>query len=287
MDPLLPFVRNTISIPVNDDTAYMADLVRTRVGNVMAVLAYGSTLRGAATTETLIDYYVIVDHTRDLPGNRLVSFAGGVVPPNVYYIEGSRAGRTVRAKYAVVSIDVLRIRVQTSTTNPYFWVRFAQPMALAYVRDEAARQSVIDCIICAIRTAYGFGLALSSNTTGPHVWTALFAKTYGSELRPERTGRNMSIVEMNMDYYRRVSTFLTNVQPVKVWWPAVQLKGKLLTVLRLAKAVYTFSGGADYVAWKIERHTGERLTLTDWQKRHPLLAGILILPRLLRKGMVK
>ena len=57
--------------------------------------------------------------------------------------------------------------------------------------------------------------------------------------------------------------------------------------LRLAKASLTFAGGADYIAWKINRHAGTDIQLKPWQRRHPLLAGLSLLPRLLKSGAVR
>jgi hypothetical protein len=71
------------------------------------------------------------------------------------------------------------------------------------------------------------------------------------------------------------------------WWRRTQRKGKLLSVLRLAKASATYAGGAEYIAWKINRHAGTSIELKPWQKRHPLLAAISLLPRLLRSGAIR
>ena len=53
------------------------------------------------------------------------------------------------------------------------------------------------------------------------------------------------------------------------------------------KAAFTFEGGADYAAFKIERHTGRKIEVTPWQRRHPLLAGLLMLPKLLRSRALR
>ena len=45
-------------------------------------------------------------------------------------------------------------------------------------------------------------------------------------------------------------------------------KAKLLSVLRLAKASATYAGGAEYIAWKINRHAGTEIELKPWQRRH-------------------
>jgi hypothetical protein len=65
------------------------------------------------------------------------------------------------------------------------------------------------------------------------------------------------------------------------------MEGKFLSVVRLAKASATFAGGPDYIAWKINRHAGTDIRLKPWQQRHPLLAAISLLPRLLKSGAVR
>ena len=47
------------------------------------------------------------------------------------------------------------------------------------------------------------------------------------------------------------------------------------------------AGGADYIAWKINRHAGTDIQLKPWQRRWPLLAAISLLPQLLRSGAVR
>ena len=70
-------------------------------------------------------------------------------------------------------------------------------------------------------------------------------------------------------------------------WARRRLEGKALSVLRLAKASATYAGGAEYIAWKINRHAGTDIELKPWQRRHPLLAAISLLPRLLKSGAIR
>ncbi len=51
---------------------------------------------------------------------------------------------------------------------------------------------------------------------------------------------------------------MANVTPIKANWPYRRFTGKLWSVARLLKAAFTFTGGADYIAWKIERHSGQK-----------------------------
>ena len=70
-------------------------------------------------------------------------------------------------------------------------------------------------------------------------------------------------------------------------WKRFRFRGKRAQIMRLAKASFTFAGGADYIAWKINRHAGTDIELKAWQRRWPLLAAISLLPRLLRTGAVR
>jgi hypothetical protein len=57
--------------------------------------------------------------------------------------------------------------------------------------------------------------------------------------------------------------------------------------MRLAKASFTFTGGIDYLAWKINRHAGTEIVIKPWQRRWPLLGAITLLPLLLRRGAIR
>ena len=51
-------------------------------------------------------------------------------------------------------------------------------------------------------------------------------------------------------------------------------QGKLLSVLRLLKASFTFDGGLSYLTWKIERQSGVRVEVTPFMRRFPRLGGL-------------
>src|SRR5690606_11900103 len=108
------------------DVLAIAAAVRTTVGEAAcAVLAYGSCLRGVSTEDSLVDLYVLVDDYGRLAGGPILRLMNRLIPPNVYYAECRAGARTVRAKYAVVSLDQFERRVAPTTANPYFWARFA------------------------------------------------------------------------------------------------------------------------------------------------------------------
>lgn len=270
------------------DVLAMAEVVRASHADVEAVLAYGSCLRGVDVGETLIDYYVLTSNLGCVSPSALAQLGCRMLPPNVYYREAEVGGRILRAKYAVLPIGAFTAWAQPATSNPYFWARFAQPAAIAFVRDEQAAARVSAAIASAIFTCYGNAKALSPGATDAlAIWAAGFRATYATELRSERENRADQIVSAYSDYYREAARLLEPAQPIAANWAARRLVGKLLSVLRLVKASFTFQGGADYLAWKIERHSGVSIELTDWQRRHPVLAGPWLLLKLRRNGAVK
>lgn len=50
---------------------------------------------------------------------------------------------------------------------------------------------------------------------------------------------------------------LSQRRGARMAWRLRRLQGKLLSLLRLLKATFTFRDAIDYAAWKIGRHTGE------------------------------
>ena len=125
------------------------------------------------------------------------------------------------------------------------------------------------------------------------VWRTGFARTYRCELRAERSDRSGSIVDADPARYRAFSDAIGAAYPdisaddAARRWKHLQRRGKWLSVLRLAKASLTFSGGIDYLAWKINRHAGTDIVIKPWQRRWPLLAAAVLVPRLFLRGAVK
>jgi hypothetical protein len=67
-------------------------------------------------------------------------------------------------------------------------------------------------------------------------------------------------------------------------WTVRAWQGKMLSVLRLLKGIFTFRGGIDYILWKIERHSGIRVEASPRLKQYPLLAACVILWKLYCRG---
>ncbi|HMR32510.1 MAG TPA: hypothetical protein PKA13_15635 [Geminicoccaceae bacterium] len=263
----------------------LAEAARAEVGgSTVAVLFYGSALREGSVEGKLVDLYAVTDGYEGLRAAWPLRLLVRLVPPNVYYLETASGGGIVRAKYAVVALDHLRRLVGRETDNPYFWARFAQPTAIAWAGDEAVRTVLVDIFAQASDTLLA---AAGPAATSRDRWIGAFSRTYRTELRAEPPSRSVAIYDVAPARYDRIAAALAD-RPLlpggEAAWTRRRILGKLLSVLRLVKAASTFTGGPDYLAWKIERHSGVKVELTPWQRRHPILAAPGMFWRLYRRG---
>jgi len=286
MSDLRDLVAEELSLPVNPRVSAVAEAIASRHGAASrAVLFYGSCLREQQLDGLMLDFYLIVSDYRAAYRKRWLAAANRLIPPNVFYFEHDG----LAAKYAVLSeADFARLN-GPETRNVSVWARFAQPSRMVWAADDQARRSTVDAVSRAAPTL----LAAAGATEGDDpldLWRRAFALTYSAELRAERKGRATSVVDLDPDRYRRFTgPALEQAKSLKAGggWARRRAEGKLLSVVRLAKASATFAGGADYIAWKINRHAGTNIALRPWQRRWPLLAAISLLPRLLRSGAVR
>ena len=264
----------------------MAEHVRAGHPGALAVLAYGSSLRGETLNDTLIDFYVLTADFHGVSANRLSRLGCRMAPPNVYYAEQAADGQMLRAKYAVLPLPLFCKRMSRETDNPYFWARFAQGPALVWTESATARATVIAALATATTTMFANALSVKG-ANELATWEAGFRETYRTELRSEGPERARELVNANSRFFEQAGAMLAREVPVSSHWPSRRAKGKLLSVARLVKAAFKFQGGADNAAWKIARHSGVIIEVTDWQRRHPILGGLMLLPKLLRKGALR
>lgn len=288
--------------------AFAAELAGIGGGAVQSVLFYGSALRTGAL-DGVLDFYVLMDRLEAWPQPRLTALAGTVLPPNVEYREATIEGVPLRAKVAILRADHFRDLAAGRSLDTSVWARFAQPAALVWKRDMAARAFAVESVAEAVATA-GLWAARLGPEAGPPAafWNALFRETYAAELRVEPKGRERAILDAAGPRWSgllplawkaagiafdggegELRPHLTEAERVRGRraWRIRKRLGKPLTVLRLAKAVFTFQGAADYAAWKIARHTGVKIDVTPWKRRHPILAAPGVAWTLWKAGVLK
>jgi len=286
MSDLRALVAEELSLPVDRRVKAVAKAIAAKHAPASrAVLFYGSCLREKELEGRMLDFYLIVSDYRAAYGKSWLAAANRLIPPNVFYFELDG----LAAKYAVLSdADFHRLN-GPETSSVSVWARFAQPSRLVWSKNAAARKRAIDAVSRAAPTLLA-AAGIPPGADPLDTWRWAFALTYSAELRAERKGRAASVVDLDPERYRRFGAAAVSAAKrvkVRTGWTWRRIEGKGLSLLRLAKASLTFAGGADYIAWKINRHAGTSIALTPWQRRHPLLAGISLLPRLLRSGAVR
>jgi hypothetical protein len=285
---------------------------------LIATLFYGSCLRPmddtdaalvgpGASDEQLMDFYAIVDDLRRASKGAVAALGNRLLPPNVFYLEVPYDGGRVRCKYAIVTLAQFRRFVRADTLQNYFWGRFCQPTAVPFARRAGTRDALVDALADAvIATVTATAPLFATPFDARALWVRAFAESYGAELRPESAARPAQVHDAHAARYAALTpaalaaagftavaeadgrfapvTDARGQRRARRAWGRRRWLGKTLNVLRLMKAVFTFEGGADYVAWKIQRHSGVRIDMSDWQRRHPLLASPVLAVRYWRKG---
>jgi hypothetical protein len=280
------------------EAAEMAALLRKDWGpGVAAVLFHGSCLRDRVVEDRILDLYLLVDSYAAVHSSLLARVTNAILPPNVYHARKVVAGRTLHAKCSVVSLSAFERRTARSTFEPYFWARFAQRCALLWARDERVRQRVGTALAAAAVVLVQETRPLFRHRPAARdLWVEAFRRTYGSELRSESETRAAELYAADSCRYDRIATIVTSGvgapaagqrRRARLRWQMRRIAGKPLTALRLLKAAFTFEGGADYLVWKIGRHSAAEIKLSAWQRRHPILASPTLLWRLYRRGAVR
>ena len=300
---LRSLVAEELSQPVDPRVTVMAAAIAAKYGDSSrAVLFYGSCLREQQLAGLMLDFYLIVSDYDAAYGRGWLSRANALIPPNVFpFHHGELA-----SKYAVLSEADFERECGPNARSVSVLARFAQPARLVWSANQLAVTRAVDAVTAAAPTLLEWTLPVSGDGSIGQLWKRAFSLTFAAELRAERSDRSAKIVDADPERFERIGMavladiaerrgvgpngevpLLVRRDRMERRWRVMQWKGKALSVVRLAKASATYAGGADYIVWKINRHAGTTIELKPWQRRHPLLAAISLLPRLLRSGAIR
>jgi len=292
------------------DARRLADAIRARhAGAVSAVVFYGSCLR-AGGSDGVHDFYAVVDDYRAAYASRGLAVANALLPPNVFYLEQPAGDRALRAKVAIVSREDLARGCAGRSRRVGLWARFAQPIAAAWTRDDAAREMLLaacgEAVLTAVRAGLSLGGAGWQAIEPGAFWRRVFRATYASELRPERGRVGDALQAAHPERYaaaldaaldaldadgaieREAAAAGTRVRLSRLQrvmpHPVV---AKALAAVALAKSGLTFGDWLPYALWKVERHSGVHLEASPRQRRHPWLFAWPLVLRALRSGALR
>jgi len=298
--------------------ALLAQLHARLHGAVCGTLLYGSCLRSGDIYDGLLDLYLLCDSYRAAYHRPLLAAANWLLPPNVFYaeqrpVDATVDGKTLRCKVTVISLRDFQRGCSPARFESYIWGRFAQPTRILYARDEQVRAQLEAALSGAARTLLQKAVpALPPHGSLASLWEQALALSYATELRTERSGRAQELVQSAWDFYAALTGQLAGqlgfplelVQREGEWhyhsamvnlkrhtatlsWALRRGQGKLLSILRLVKALFTFDGGLDYIAWKLERHSGVEIRIPDKVRRAPLIHLWGFFWGLYRRGIFK
>ena len=309
-------VENRIFRPIPPAISFLTDELVAKYGQATeAVLFYGSCLQHGNPYDGIVDIYILVDHYRHAYDRGVAAVANYILPPNVYYHETVFQGRTIRIKYAVISMEQFQKACTMQWFHSYFWGRFCQPSVATFIVNSQVKKIIVDTVATSIltflsRTVPCICESNDEELTWEKLWHEGLQMSYSAELRPEKAERAKRILRADSTWFKAVTppalqalplqvsvdtsgiihcAFMPRILRIKcrILWVVRRIQGKCLSVMRLAKASFTFKGGVDYIVWKIERHSGVKIEVSPFLRRHPVIAMIALAWRIFSRGAAR
>ena len=281
---------------------------------VLGVLFFGSRKTSPSSDPwSAYDFFVLTESYarfyRSLAGQRalfrnpgLIASLNAWLPPNQISLKPVVEGRVVRAKCAVIDLERLLRETSRQRSDQFCAGRLFQPVALAFSRDAASAERVLDALVGAHRVTREW----LRPSLPPEFDAELFARqallvSMAGEIRPEPAGRAEALFEAQRDYHRAVVPLLLQewlrdgtlveagggrfawARPIDdVERRRVErrfARSKLRATLRWSKYLLTFEDWLEYIVRKARRHSGEPIELSERERRWPLL---FLWPRVFR-----
>lgn len=298
--------------------ALLSQLEARHHGAVCCALVYGSCLRSGDIYDGLLDLYLICDSYRAAYRRRLPALTNWLLPPNVFYAEQkpldqASGTKTLRCKVTVISLRDFQRGCSRAWFESYIWGRFSQPTSILYTRDARTRVQVEEALTAAAHTLLRNAVpALPAEGNVTQLWAQALGLSYATELRTESSDRAQELAMYSKEFYAALTRhhatqlgfpfslyehsgdlhYRSDITPVartaaKLAWALRRTQGKMLSIMRLLKALFTFEGALDYIAWKLERHSDEPIIIPDKVRRAPLIHIWAFSWGLYRRGIFK
>jgi hypothetical protein len=324
---LRDLVAAELAVAVPPPVTTMAAAIAARHPGAMGVLFYGSCLREKSFDGLMLDFYLIVESYDRAFDQKWLATANRLLPPNVFPFEqgGLVAKYAVLSADDFVRLngpeaETVSVWARFAQPSRLAWttgdpstariidaIARAAPTLFALAVPMLPPSNPNPFVLSEVEARASTDAARSPSFDDAQdervmageaileIWREGFALTYAAELRAERKGRNHSVVDADPARYEAFGrAVLAQPQPATLSpdaaarrWARLRRNGKLLTLARLAKASATYAGGLDYLAWKISRHSGQKVEIRPWQRRWPILGALTLLPRLISNGAIR
>jgi hypothetical protein len=282
-------------------------------GTAGAILHYGSRVQGrAASPDSAYDFFVIVDsyrrayralaaHGAARRSGRLAVALAWVLPPNALSIRLRVGSAEHEAKCVLLSIRHFRRECGPGARDHFVRARLCQVVALAWFRDEASRAAIHHGLDAIREGSFDWVRSwLPPRFDVSQYCRSLLVVSLAHEIRPElrdhadtllRAQRQalLRIYQPVLEGLRRRGRLESDgnafVQGRAPGW-RVRLRvgvyfrvSKMRMALRLLKHPFLYDGWLNYLLQKIDRSTGQKIVLTERERRWPL---IFLWPRAFR-----
>lgn len=294
--------------------ALLESIVRGANGELLGVIFFGSRRSGVVTTSaSAYDFLAVGKETlralyeswrsagllRRSPA--LLSFVSSILPPTQVRLCSDGDGGPV-AKVAVLSARALQAATGGRRRDQFIAGRLFQDVRVVWTKDAQSAALINEAIEAARNVTLRWVSPDLPESFSANVYVRqLFRTSFRFEIRPETSGRADALFEAQRE---RLVPLLVPVldQALKSgallpgeagqyrtaarpgFLDRVRLRAffelsRLRATLRWFKHAATFDGWLDYILRKAERHSGEKIELTSWERRAPL---IFLWPRAIR-----
>jgi len=269
--------RITGDIPLEVES-FVNTFLKSYKDNILAILFYGSCLRTGNFKNNVADFYIIVS---EFPKKqKLDRYLSYFLPPNVYYLEIPCRHEILKAKYGIFTLQQFRKMSSINSFQPYLWARLVQPIQLVYTKNDDLKKEIISSILTASTTMlFNIIPTIKDHFNLKELWLHALNLTYKSEIRPERRNHISKIYNYSKDYLNGIAEKILNVLPYpikqnnkngkhysiyiskrlklinKIKWSVRVVNGKIISILRLIKVLFTFDNALSYGYFKLSKHT--------------------------------
>jgi hypothetical protein len=294
-------------------TSLTGHLVSIFGASTLAILHYGSRAQGRTTRpDSAFDFFVIV-HRYDAAYTaaataigrscrlRLARVLARVLPPNAMAIGWETPTGPLEAKALIISADDFQRECSAGARDHFVQARMIQTVRLAWARDAASS----DAALAAIRQArsHTFDWArvyLPPAFDLPDYCRTLIATSFAHELRAEAASHAELLFQAQRDLLSAIygpvlarlvargvlecRTGIHHQRDPAGWWQRAVARShfrwsRVRTSARLLKHPFLYDGWLEYLIRKIDRSTGQKIVLSERERRYPM---ILLWPRVFR-----
>ena len=255
----------------------VAEMQAASGGSVEAVVFFGSRRTGAARANawSAHDLFAVVNdyrrfyaamHRAGRTGKRprfMAALSRPLAPTQISLRFGEPV---VHLKVSVILLPTLRRETSSRRADHFTIGRLFQPSRILYAASEAARTQVADALVSAhAETWHWVRPWLPERFDADGYGRTALRVSMSWEVRPEPAGRGELVpgAEGTFTLARRVGWL------ERRRWELYFGRSMARATLRWLKHVLSFEGWLDYIVRKASRHAGERIELTERERRWP------------------